>query len=497
MTTTSPRKIIIASANADFAESLKKHFERYHFKVVEIVVVLEHLIETLEMLRVEGERVDGIILTSDIGRKNGDKRLELVSDVLLTIRERYSEVNVVVLANESQGHPFLAELVSMGIYNIFIKGGSDFTIPALISTFEKPVAFSEVAKYRNADPKILWNREIRGGQAIQIHLSQTDNANTKAQEEESNDEDNHNPKKKRSFFLFEDGEDEFDGFMPPKVREKVVIKEKTVEIEVPKYLTISPKTIAVISLYPQAGSTFLIDNFVTYLSNSNIPAGVIETASRSPVWIEMLGEEKTPPEWVPWIKQIKENGFVRKGTEWKENNVYYMPFSREPLEGITQEDALKFFYLTKQIPILFVDVSHNFDNPITDVALHQSDEIWLVIAGDPVQINVNAEKVTNIINQIDQNKPTVIIGNKWTKTLDEYLTPEILRERIGYPLVTNIPDVSDVNLSALWQRKRALDTTKGNSLLEKPFRDLAARILPEDVVKGFAPKKSWLKIMSR
>lgn len=493
MTTASPRKIIIASANADFAESLKKHFERQDFKVVEIVVVLEHLIETLEMFRVEGERVDGIILTSDIGRKNGDKRLELVSDVLLTIRERYSEVNVVVLANESQGHPFLAELVSMGIYNIFIKGGSDFTIPALISTFEKPMAFSEVAKYRNADPKILWSREIRGGQAIQIHISQTESV---GKDEESVDVEPSAPRKKRTFFRFEDGEDEFD-FIPQKAREKVVIKEKTVEIEVPKYLTISPKTISVISLYPQAGSTFLIDNFVTYLSNYNIPVGVIETASKSPVWIEMLGEEKIPPEWQPWINQIQENGFVRKGTEWKENNIYYVPFGKEPLDGLTQEDALKLFYLTKQIPILFVDVSHNFGNPITDAALHQADEIWIVIAGDPVQINVNAEKVANLINQIDQYKPTVIVGNKWTKTLDEYLSPEVMGERIGYPLVTHIPDLSDVNLNALWQRKRALNTTKGNSLLEKPFRDLAARILPEEVVKGFAPKKSWLKLRGR
>lgn len=120
-----------------------------------------------------------------------------------------------------------------------------------------------------------------------------------------------------------------------------------------------------------------------------------------------------------------------------------------------------------------------------------------MLSGDPVQINVNVEKVTNYINEINQGQSTVMIGNKWSKTLDEYLSPEIVKERTGIPLVTTMPEMSDTNLTSMWERKKAVQTTKGIAQLENPFKELANRILPVEITKGFTHKKNWLKLFGK
>ncbi|MED0677622.1 hypothetical protein ABEV55_16175 [Aneurinibacillus thermoaerophilus] len=167
------KNIIIASPNVDFANSLKRFFEANGLNVVETVVILEDLIEFVEKLNHQKIPIDGILLTSDIAKKGGDKRLEYLSDYLLNIRTRFSHINITFLSNEPEGHPLLAELVSMGVYNIILKKeGVEGSIDAygIISGFYKPAPFSSVAHFRNIDPSIPWRKIQQGGAPLTINV---------------------------------------------------------------------------------------------------------------------------------------------------------------------------------------------------------------------------------------------------------------------------------------------------------------------------------------
>ncbi|MBP1931810.1 hypothetical protein [Ammoniphilus resinae] len=507
MSDVTPKKnMIIAIPNASFAEGVKKHIERLgQYKVVEMVVVLEHLVEQLEMLNEEGKRIDAIFLSTDISKKLDDKRLELLSDTLLTIRERYSHIHFAILSNQRPGHPFLAELLNIGIYNIFIKeqGKNTLDLPAILNALENPIPFSEVSIFRDVDSTIPWRRFYKGGSAINVYLHRG------GEDQEPGDMQAESQLKDvppvarvidgKGTAVNESGKEvvKESRKIETVVIEKEKWKEKVVEITISKYLAIPSKTISVVSLYPQVGSTFLIDNFTFYLAEKKIPVGVIEPPSHQSVWYELLdGDNKRPEGWVSWIKQIKDKGFVSKGSEWVENNVYYIPFGGEEVDEFSKDEALKLLYLTKQIPILFVDISDNLGNPMSEVALQQSDEIWVVISGDPIQINLRLERLMNFLKLIGADKNLIVIGNKWSNQLNEYLSPEIIHERTGLNLFTTIPDLTEITIPAMWSGKRLMEM-KGGELIEKPFFTLAERLLPSEVTKGFKPKQGLFHLFKR
>jgi hypothetical protein len=169
------RNVIIAIPTPAFADGLKKHFENEGLNVLEVCVVVDHLLEKLHELKSEPSiKLDGIVISSGIATKLSDKRLEFLADVIEKIRDEFSEASIIFLSDESQGHPLLAELVSMGIYNIFVKSAQKsepLNIKQLIRCINQPMLYSEVKKYRDYDTGIQWRRSfVNGGQSITINF---------------------------------------------------------------------------------------------------------------------------------------------------------------------------------------------------------------------------------------------------------------------------------------------------------------------------------------
>lgn len=168
------RNVIIAIPKPTFAEGLKRHFENEGLNVLEVCVVIDHLLETLHELKSEPSiKLDGIVISSAIATKINDKRLEFLADVIEKIRDDFSDTSIIFLSDESQGHPLLAELVSMGIYNIFAKSAQkneSLNIKQLIRCIDQPMLYNEVKKYRDYDTGIPWRRFVNGGQTITINV---------------------------------------------------------------------------------------------------------------------------------------------------------------------------------------------------------------------------------------------------------------------------------------------------------------------------------------
>lgn len=168
------KNVIIAIPNPAFGEGLKKHFENEGLNVLGVYVVLEHLIESLHMMKSDSNiKLDGLVLSSSIATKGKDKRLEFLADVIEQIRSDFSETSIIFLSDEMQGHPLLAELVSMGVYNIFAKStqkSEPLNIKQLIRCIDKPMPYSEVRKFREYNKDIPWRRFINGGRPITISI---------------------------------------------------------------------------------------------------------------------------------------------------------------------------------------------------------------------------------------------------------------------------------------------------------------------------------------
>ncbi|WP_066298068.1 hypothetical protein [Bacillus sp. FJAT-29937] len=179
------KSIIIATPNTVFATELKKQIETIDKsnRVEDVIVTDEDLIESLEK---QNKRIafKGLIITSDIAKKNNQIRLEYLSDLLVTIRERYPDLVICLLSKEKTGHPFLYEIVQMGIYNIFLQN-EDLTINSILGVLDKPKSFSEISHLRNVDSLIPWRRLSYSPQSIEIK-SNGEEENSK-EAEESND----------------------------------------------------------------------------------------------------------------------------------------------------------------------------------------------------------------------------------------------------------------------------------------------------------------------
>ena len=155
-------------SNVDFAKGLRSELSKQGVKVASIVTTEEDLLEDL----VNNPNVDGVLLKSDLAIKLGEARLEILVDVIEGIRKapQFKDIVFTVLSDEKIGHPFLAEIVELGVYNIFVKGQSKFTISSIINTFESPRSFSSAAIYKNVDSSVPWRRNLTKNSTVNLNF---------------------------------------------------------------------------------------------------------------------------------------------------------------------------------------------------------------------------------------------------------------------------------------------------------------------------------------
>lgn len=162
--------LIIATSNTDFAKPLKERLKEEGCNILDIVSSEEDLFSCLSE---NPGKIDGILLKTDLAKKQNDYRLDVLSDVVLSIRQTPEFENVIftILSDYPEGHPLLAEFLGMGIYNFFIRNGDSFTIHNLIESFKNPMSFSMALKYGNVNAEIPWRRNLSKQQTLEIKFT--------------------------------------------------------------------------------------------------------------------------------------------------------------------------------------------------------------------------------------------------------------------------------------------------------------------------------------
>lgn len=187
-------ELLFAFYNVEFAKEIKKRIQvNGQFNVMEIVSSEEDLLSTIA----QNSEIEGVLLTTDLASKMKDQRLEVLVDIIAAVREKFPNITFTILSNEGIGHPMLAELVELGIYNIFVKNGPDFTTDSIMDSFTKPLSFNTAVKYRQVDPNKPWRRNLNktATMRVEIHNGQQEPVATIQETEEQPEQDTKSSKK--------------------------------------------------------------------------------------------------------------------------------------------------------------------------------------------------------------------------------------------------------------------------------------------------------------
>lgn len=189
-----------------------------------------------------------------------------------------------------------------------------------------------------------------------------------------------------------------------------------------------PKMIAVGSIHPGAGSTFFIHNFSRNLSDLGIPCSVVEAFNEYEALYSLFSAELEPPENWDSLHQIMSKGFKNAaGPRWQFEDVTV--FAQKDVENkqLDIEMTKELLFAARQAPIVLVDISHNWDDPISKEALRICDELWCITEPNPHYIRANKAHFKHIIQVTDRigEDNILIIGNRWEPEADISKIPEL------------------------------------------------------------------------
>ncbi|CCF16878.1 hypothetical protein BLGI_4847 [Brevibacillus laterosporus GI-9] len=281
--------------------------------------------------------------------------------------------------------------------------------------------------------------------------------------------------------------------------------------------TIHHKTIAVVSLYNRAGSSFVVNNLAIALGQFDLPVGVLEGIQPMPKLYTFLGgKEKEPPFWKCWYHEVKSTRkvckyldreyilpLIHKDINWFFENVNWIPFiplsdNKEYALGVAE--SLTLYYTADEWPLLFVDLSHDIDSGFSKLVLEEADEVWIVLEPDLIQLGFMGErlkqiskltKTNNLFTIINKSHPYVEIKNikHQLQKFEQYLVPEPL---------TIIPFSVEFLKGGTFNPFAYLDKTAKEILIQS-FFPLVKRMVKEmyvdkylSVIEGKRKKKRFL-----
>lgn len=201
--------------------------------------------------------------------------------------------------------------------------------------------------------------------------------------------------------------------------------------------TFQPRLIAVGSLHPGAGSTFFLYNFTRYLSDYGVPSAILEGLNDMDALFALVGSESPPKfnwESVHNIIMGNQNSqFLYSIPKWAVERTIFIPTLDVEAKNFQAHHAKELLYYARQSPIVFVDISHDWTNPIAKEALSMCDELWCVTEPNPMYLEVQRkhhQTIFQVSSRVGEEN-VIVIGNKWGSGVDTSRFPEVYA-RIPY-----------------------------------------------------------------
>ncbi|MCA1064447.1 hypothetical protein QTG56_22810 (plasmid) [Rossellomorea sp. AcN35-11] len=468
--------VLIASPNFEFAENIKKHLKKRNFKVFNVVVALEYLMESLDKLKEEGTEVDAIILTSDIGKKLNDKRLEFVADGLLEIREKYSEINIVLLANEKEGHPFLAEVVQMGIYNVFVKGKAKIDIDLFEEVIGKPKSFSYAAPFLKSSNDYRWRDKATSIRPVSNQRGEKDQEEKTEEKQEVVKKEINKQVVKRNYQI--------------NVQNNV---EKVVGVPVDK------KMILVGSPFSRSGSTFVSHLIARGLSKMGVTVTYVESPySPAYSYDRFIGHEKNPEYRSQFYQYTKDVDPKKKIVfDWTLEDIRLV--TKHPTnEPIYQSDEVPFdvfvkILLSSPSTVTIVDVGTDWHEEVYQDLRDIASKTYLVIEPDISNIQLLEDpdnEKTEYFRKMMKDEKNGLIGNRFDESIMKH---DIMKDLFKDKFSTLVPVFPANEVFKSQYEGSFINDTKN---FDKQISDLLLpvfdELLPKEFIKRYRKKNGLL-----
>jgi hypothetical protein len=345
----------------------------------------------------KAEDWETLIITEKIKNDNKDPSGGLVEmlSLLETIRseKRLSHLNIIMLTDLPHRHPFLRQMVLLGIYNLL--NGSGISVSEVIQKISKPNTYADAQHFLDSDLSIPWARSVEK-----------------------------HPLTAKTITI-----------------ERKVIEEKTVEVK--------QKEIAVMSFY-SAGSSFLSMNLAALLERQGKRIDLWDADIRFPALYYYFGIDSKPGINQSGAKDIcmNDQGF---------NNVVIQKgaltiHTRSPADAPKDpslDDYMQFYDAARfRSDHRIIDISGSYLHPITQFILKQASDIVIVI--DP-----NIAKWLQLYKQISECLQTVNIEKcHWVLTrFDSSFKTGLndLERLFDIEVAITLPDVTKEQCSAFVQ----------------------------------------------
>ena len=490
-------RILLATGDDMLDDILKKVLNKWSFSDT-VIDLRQHLIRKLK----EEEVIPDIIIVHDKLISEYETKLEKDREWLYIfeyIRKHYPQIRIVFMGVRDSSDPFLLKLINLGIYDLFLS--HEIRADSLVQQLSSPPSYANVAiikerldrSYQANPYEELYGEanstEIEGDQSIKLEEEQDST-------DEESDEEKKNKRLLQELFKWASGQKQQ---LRPQLEEPLTdeppqpkVIEKIIEVNLPTL--VEPKLVAIGSLYPECGSTWIACHLAQMLASYHIPVGVLEFPTNRPYLYERLnGDQLAPSNWECWYTQIKHHKKIRKGTEWKDGDIYWIPLAKNhhPVDDIDLYDLYALLASSRQIPIVLVDLSSHWEVESVRQLLNVSDEIWMVTKPNPTKWNSYYASFETVF-QIYSDK-AFVIGNCWTP----YMTQKEVLNQFRQSLVVKtdfqefqadiLATIShydpDLLLQAEMEGSFDLKNRSVHQALEEEFEPLLKRLVPEDYLR--------------
>lgn len=450
-----------------FAQELKKKFEEDgKTKIVDIISSEDDLLQALET---END-INGVLIATDLARKLEDNRLDRLTDVLLHIRKTFPDLTLSLLSSERAGHPMLAELVDMGIYNIFLKGTDKITIEVLNGSFERPKTFTDAIKYKDVDHSIPWRKSFSEHQRLVVEVKR--------------EKERENQKAPNSDAINSTGNDT-----------QLNLAENE-QLTVSRALT-ERKIILVISPFQRTGSTFVAHQLAYQIAQQKIGVRYFENPFKLPYTYDRLAGHHHAPNYQSQFFEKEDDDDDELESEWIREGVSIHALNPVLEDQVKEEkdfsllNFLRFLLSAHDSPYFIIDIGSDsykkFYKELIDIASH----VLVVVDGDIARLEVfehyKSHPEFEWIHKVLTKDKTVVVANRFAKGLEDFLPAE------RYVPVPNFP--SDTVFKAQLEGSFKFDTREGKKLQSTGFSELLNSVLDKNerllMQKGSTKLKVW------
>jgi hypothetical protein len=479
------KKILLAVGNEKFNQILRKALDDHFIVLKDEVYSIKYLEELIE------ENDPDIIILHDYYLASDktdtyEREIEWLQ-IIENIRRVYDdEKRVVFICERKQGDPFLSELVNRNVLDIFHTRSLE--VNQIINQLLDQPRYSRVA-YLKVEGSGKRYRNIQISTPVPLVPEEVEEEPSTSDNEEYVEDNEEEEKTKESRFSLhnipkpkipkisipkvkrekpkkesmpveqepQEEEEEYEDFEEHEVEEEVTSKKSRFSLfntgknKKKEYdlVTIRPRLIAVGSLHPGAGSTFFLYNFTRYLSDKGVPSCILEALNDVDALFALAGSEEPPNfEWESLHNLIMERSHHQLYSipKWTIEGTILMPTLNVDKESFEQNYAKDLVYFARQSPLVFVDISHDWTDPISKEVLGMCDELWCVTEPNPMYLEVQRKHhqfIFQISDRVGEDN-VIVLGNKWGNGADITRFPELF-VRIPYipenikALSNNIP----------------------------------------------------------